>query len=411
MHRFSVNTIKIIMLIIITTNSSGIFAQRFTDRTADSIKITDKVLYAITEDFIGRETRLYFDLYEPADDSIIYRPLVITVFGGSFVVGRRNWIDMQAFGDSLAHYGYVVASIDYRLGYNPVLSGEITRAAYRATQDINAAIRYFKANYKTHGIDTTNIFLLGSSAGSIASLTSAFLDEEERPDITYAQDNNLNDLGCINCSGGYNNHTNSVAGVIALWGGMNNPAYIDSNDSIPVCFIHGKKDNTIPYDKGHVYKAQFMPYIFGAAYLSNYMDSLGVWNELHLFPVEKHGFYLKAKLIIDPQKFDTCLNIIVNFMSKMNPFVNNPDKDILFTGNPVSQKTVNLYRKDHFLLLDYSVFPNDNFYRISMPDGRAIKSGHTFLNRGIDMKYIENGIYILEIYNNKDNAINKILFN
>jgi hypothetical protein len=145
--------------------------------------------------------------------------------------------------------------------------------------------------------------------------------------------------------------------------------------------------------------------------LSNYMDSLGVWNELHLFPVEKHGFYLKAKLIIDPQKFDTCLNIIVNFMSKMNPFVNNPDKDILFTGNPVSQKTVNLYRKDHFLLLDYSVFPNDNFYRISMPDGRAIKSGHTFLNRGIDMKYIENGIYILEIYNNKDNAINKILFN
>ncbi len=232
---------------------------------------------------------------------------------------------MQAFGDSLAHYGYVVASIDYRLGYNPVVKGDLYRAAYRAAQDVNTAIRYFKANYETYGIDTSCIFLLGNSAGSIASLISAFLDDKERPEITYEQQNNLKDLGCVNCSGGHKHHTTNVAGVIAQWGGLDDPAYIDYDETTPVCFIHGVEDHIVPYDVGHAYRTQLLPELYGAEYLSKRMDSLDIWHELHLFPDEKHCFYLKANFVIEPKKFDTCLNIIVNFMSKINPVVNDAD--------------------------------------------------------------------------------------
>ncbi len=400
----------LLILLVMAVNPEG-FAQRFLSRTATEIKITADIQYAKANNFVGNEIPLYFDLYEPMHDSIDYRPLVITVFGGSFVVGNKDWPDMRAFGDSLAHYGYVVASIDYRLGYNPFDKREIYRAAYRATQDINAAIRYFKANYNTYGIDTTSIFLLGSSAGGIASLTSAFLDEEQRPDITYALENNLDDLGCINCSGDNNNHTNSVAGVIAQWGGMNNPAYIDSRDSTPVCFIHGVNDNIVPYDVGPAYKTQLMPVLFGSEYLSNRMNSLSIWNELHLFPDEKHCFYLKANLIIDPPKFDTCLNIIVNFMSKLNPRVNNGDGSMLLTGKTLTHDPVNLYRTDHLLYTDNKRCLENKFYIISLPDGRIIKSGNTFFQRGIDMKPLKNGMYIFETYGKRKNTIQTVTLN
>ena len=60
-------------------------------------------------------TTLYLDFYEPAGDTLTERPLVITVFGGAFVAGSRDFVDMQAYCTRLAQHGYAAASIDYRL--------------------------------------------------------------------------------------------------------------------------------------------------------------------------------------------------------------------------------------------------------------------------------------------------------
>lgn len=114
---------------------------------------------------------LYLDFYEPLRDTLAARPLVIVVFGGSFVAGSRNNDDNVAYCKRLATYGYATASIDYRL--MPLLNisaKNIVRDAYMAIQDVSAAVRFFKANHQTYRIDTNNIFLLGNSAGSIAIL-------------------------------------------------------------------------------------------------------------------------------------------------------------------------------------------------------------------------------------------------
>lgn len=396
--------LRIIALVIFSVVSSGISAQRFTERIADSIIITRKQAFATTENFAGNDTELFFDFYEPAKDSLSYRPLVITVFGGSFVIGQRDWLDMQTYGDSLAHYGYVVASIDYRLGYNPMVRNGLIRAAYRAGQDVNAAIRFFKANYDTYGIDTSCIFLLGNSAGSIASLTSVYLDDSERPDKLF-DDKNLTDPGCFNCSGSYQQHTTSVTGVISQWGGLNDPAYINCDETTPVCFIHGLDDKTVPYDVGPAYGINLLPKIYGSEYLSSRLDSLGIWHELHLFSDEKHCFYLEhAHLGLIPEKFDTCLNIALDFMAKLNPRIKNPQFAV--TGKPVLQAPVNLYRKNHLVL--FNSLSGAHRYRLLTVEGRLVKSGYTFLQRGINLEDVEKGIYVLEISNNEGQVIKKV---
>ena len=62
---------------------------------------------------------LHFDLYQPKSDTTNNRPLVIVVHGGAFVSGSKDDQTQPIVGycDSLAARGYVVASIDYRIGF------------------------------------------------------------------------------------------------------------------------------------------------------------------------------------------------------------------------------------------------------------------------------------------------------
>lgn len=89
--------------------------QRFTHRVFSDISVISGLQYSAPSVTDETPQNLYFDFYEPANDVMEDRPLVITVFGGAFVAGSRDWVDMVAIADTLAHYGYTVASIDYRL--------------------------------------------------------------------------------------------------------------------------------------------------------------------------------------------------------------------------------------------------------------------------------------------------------
>ena len=78
--------------------------------------------------------------------------------------------------------GYVAASADYRLGWNPFLAQEEARrltlinASYRGIQDVRSCIRFFKLNAATYGIDTNKIMLFGQGTGGYLSLGAASLD-------------------------------------------------------------------------------------------------------------------------------------------------------------------------------------------------------------------------------------------
>ncbi|MGB0247557.1 MAG: hypothetical protein ACPGAB_03455, partial [Flavobacteriales bacterium] len=105
------------------------------------------------------------DIYEPAGDTETDRPLIIYIHTGNFLPQYLNGSAVGTKSDSTAvelctryaKMGYVVASIDYRLGWNPLAETQSDRAfqlinaAYRGVQDARTAVRFFRMSEDTMG--------------------------------------------------------------------------------------------------------------------------------------------------------------------------------------------------------------------------------------------------------------------
>jgi alpha-L-fucosidase 2 len=97
---------------------------------------------------------LLLDLHVP--DGAGPFPAAILVHGGGFDGGNRATNMSPAF-QPLADAGFAWFSIDYRMG--PEFKFP------QAKEDIDAAIKWVKANAKTYKVDTSKIVLSGESAG------------------------------------------------------------------------------------------------------------------------------------------------------------------------------------------------------------------------------------------------------
>lgn len=168
----------------VTMAQSG---QRFADPVFDEVNVVKGIPYSsAVREGQSDSTTLYFDFYEPQDDTMTERPLVITIFGGAFVSGGRDFSDMEEYCNRLVRHGYAAASIDYRLlSFMNISHKSLVRDAYMAAQDVSSAVRFFKCHYDTYKIDTSRMFLLGNSAGSIALMCELFMGEDERPEETF----------------------------------------------------------------------------------------------------------------------------------------------------------------------------------------------------------------------------------
>ena len=264
-------------------------------------------------------TTLYLDFYEPTGDTMAARPLVITVFGGAFVTGSRDYVDMVAYCTRLAKLGYAAASIDYRLlSWMQLTESALMRDAYMAAQDVSSAIRFLKLHSDDYRIDTKRIFLLGNSAGSIAILAEMFMGEEERPEQTFTEP----DLGSLHSSGfeEYAGISPTVAGAIPHWGGVNALDVIDVEEYTPICMIHGTDDLTVPFDSGYCFSnfsLPSMPYMYGSQAIATHLESIGITDfEFHPFEGEEHAFYYSPTYQIDEEKFGLCFNITRDFLWK-----------------------------------------------------------------------------------------------
>jgi acetyl esterase/lipase len=96
---------------------------------------------------------LTLDLYLP--EILGLRPAVIVVHGGAWF-SRRGY--MTTVSQYLAHSGFVVANITYRLSPQPNYN--------EATEDVSDAIAWVKKNAKKYSIDVDNLFGWGYSAGA-----------------------------------------------------------------------------------------------------------------------------------------------------------------------------------------------------------------------------------------------------
>jgi acetyl esterase/lipase len=99
-------------------------------------------------------TKLVADLYQPK--GLAKAPAIITVHGGGWQNGSRA--GYRYWGTYLAKNGYVVLSIDYRLGK----AGAYPASVY----DVKAAIQFVRAKAESLGVDPDRIGLMGDSAGA-----------------------------------------------------------------------------------------------------------------------------------------------------------------------------------------------------------------------------------------------------
>jgi pimeloyl-ACP methyl ester carboxylesterase len=192
---------------------------------------------------------LRMDIYQPLKDTLTLRPLILLLHGGAFILGDKATETIKVLANDFAKKGYVVASVNYRMGFNPASKSSLERSAYRAVQDARAALRYLSANAAMYRIDPSWIFLGGSSAGAITALNTAFMEESERPEsagrnIWRAQV----DLGGLDESTNNFQGAYKIRAVANLWGAVNDTSIIDSYENIPVLSIHGDNDRIVPFD-------------------------------------------------------------------------------------------------------------------------------------------------------------------
>lgn len=169
---------------------------RYIDEVFSTVDTTADITYGTNIDVITgmpASLNLKLDLYEPAGDTAAERPVVIVVHGGSFLpvpingycTGTKTDSQIVEISTRLAKYGYVVAAIDYRMGWNPVSGDQNTRtgtylnAFYRVVQDIRNAVRFFKWSYDNgnpYSIANDKISVIGEGSGAFCAVAAGCLD-------------------------------------------------------------------------------------------------------------------------------------------------------------------------------------------------------------------------------------------
>lgn len=251
---------------------------------------------------------LKMDVFFPRGDTLSLRPAVVFLHGGAFLLGSRHNDDMIAFCDSFARKGYVTATIDYRIGMAATVSSifgipvgiklenkNTYRAVYRAVQDSRAAVRFLKYRAEDYGIDTTKIFLVGSSAGAIAALQHLYWDNDAEvpPDVFLSP--SLGDLDAVGIQG----YSSKPAGVASLWGALQDPGII-GNEATPIFLVHGTDDDIVPFKMGiplagivpDFPNVNFsMPPTFGSFCIDTALNNRAIEHDTYFVDGKKHEFY------------------------------------------------------------------------------------------------------------------------
>ncbi|WKZ67864.1 MAG: alpha/beta hydrolase fold domain-containing protein [Flavobacteriales bacterium] len=170
--------------------------------------VESDLVYGIAANYLGVADTLRLDIYKPIGNPDTQRPLVVCAHGGSWLAGCKDEPNgIVQLAQQFVKRGYVVASINYRLGwhkddyvsdpvagYPPSLwpeayralyaadTLEIMRAIYRGMQDMKGAIRYMKERAPQDSVCVEKVFVAGESAGAFIALATAFLDRDaEKP--------------------------------------------------------------------------------------------------------------------------------------------------------------------------------------------------------------------------------------
>ena len=287
---------------------------RYTSFVFQDYEVVSDIIYGNNLTYLGASQDLTLDIYRPVGDIAINRPLIMMAHGGSFLSGSKTGPDVVGFCASMAKMGYVVASINYRLGF-PVtnMQAGATAAVMRGTQDMKAAIRYFRKdaaeNGNQYGIDPNEIYAGGVSAGGFIALHLAYLDQEaELP--SFLDMNATGVQGGLEGASGNAGYSSDVKAIINICGAIGDTAWIQAGDE-PACHFHGTNDNTVPYGSAML-SVLGIPVIEvdGSYSINEKMNQLGMTHCFEIHEGQDHVPSLTSAVYAD-----TTLSIMTKFLA------------------------------------------------------------------------------------------------
>jgi acetyl esterase/lipase len=222
---------------------------------------------------------LRLDMYLPPDRGTEH-PMVMYIHGGGWQNGHarqsgafENWPATLAM---IASRGYVVTSVNYRLGGEAVFPAAI--------QDVKTALRWLRAHASEYGIDKDRFLVWGASAGGhLAGLAGTSggveaLEPVELPEELAAESDavqatigwygiyDLTEMGERGGPGGY--FTGQLAEA--------SPAtYVDGSDGA-FLLIHGSEDPVIDYRQSIAF--------------NDLLNSHNLRSSVHVIPGVGHSF-------------------------------------------------------------------------------------------------------------------------
>lgn len=355
---------------IITFAQTPCETGRYAEDVFPNFTTISNITYGQNTSWNNATTVLKLDFYEPTGDTEPARPLIIWVHGGSFIGGSKTDIDVKTWSERFAKKGYACASIDYRLGFFPFDSANAVKAVVRATQDLRAAIRFFykdRQTTNTYKIDTTKIYIGGSSAGAITALHVGYLDREcEIED--YLNASTIAALGGLEGASGNPGYSMDVKAVINGCGALARYSWLEAGD-IPLCSIHGTNDGTVKYNRGIVNPGTPLMYLDGSRMIHKRACAVGLDHQFYTFSGAPHVPYAGTSAAALAY-MDTTVNFVRDFLVRqlgctqtaLQPENSPLQAATLYPidycdGSPVDE-ACEIVGFDEIKSLDFSIYPN-----------------------------------------------------
>jgi hypothetical protein len=318
--------LKCLLITLSISTYSQQLPNRYIENITQNVQVTKNIIFSTNiptvrttnlfgnhianEDSFGKKkVTLKMDIYRPSGDTLTKRPVIIFAFGGAFINGKKSNKGMVKLCEEFARRGFVTASIEYRLGMNITDQELSRRAVYRALQDGRSAVRFFRKNAATYGIDPDQVYISGQSSGAILSLHSVYLDKESDRPVSTRDYFGRPDLGGIESIGDnktYNNGSvvnGKANGVMAFAGALGEIDYIENANDVKAIYFHSTDDNIILYDSGEPFKnfnwipGFNLPTLYGSKPLSIRSSNVNLTNVLHTYSNRGHAVHLDGNSI------------------------------------------------------------------------------------------------------------------
>lgn len=409
MQRFF--TLFFFLLLSFTTFSQV----RYKDEVFSIFKHAD-IQYGSNYDSKNQLTNLLMDVYEPQNDTASFRPVIFFVHGGSFVGGDRTDQAINKTAEFFAKKGYVTVNIEYRVQQTTLISPFVDfgnannwfRAIARATQDLKAAIRYIKEdvaqNNNTYKVDTSTIFIYGSSAGAISALHTVFLDDTS--EMNYYFKAAYNDLGGLDGNSGSPGHNiKGVKAVVSCSGAIFDLNCIDNNKDVQYLAFHNNPDLTVPFDVGC--------FITVACWLGNFYGDNKIFPKIkgfgtnaEFYPINKLGHPVDQ--VSDTATHRLVLDKTTDFLYKiMNQNIttsvrNNLVKTFELFPNPTTGTiTLNIPKEIQYknAIIDIVDIAGEKVFSLEIKNKEIV-----LLNPDLP-----NGMYVVSITTDTQNYISKLV--